>query len=242
MFKNAIESYSGYIQVQNKDFWEEQIVDNSFPFDSELNKEILNDNNIIATIPRFESFALASSGPQTKGVLVMGIDPEKENYLSKVEDKLVRYRLTSEAVEKLKAETTIPEKVSKLFDLFENSSYTNSGRLQFDLGISDKDAASLMPVIEKHTKFDNGHISLGEPGVWLGNKLSQYLQLSIGDTIVLISQGYHGTTAAGKYEIKGIVKQPVPDIDNKIVYLPLDICQTPVCSRGESYKSCIASE
>ena len=66
---------------------------------------------------------------------------------------------------------------------------------------------------------------MGEPGVWVGDKLSQYLQLGIGDTIVLISQGYHATTAAGKYEIKGIVKLPLPDIDNKIVYLPLDICQ-----------------
>jgi ABC-type lipoprotein release transport system permease subunit len=59
----------------------------------------------------------------------------------------------------------------------------------------------------------------------VGNKLSQYLELGIGDTIVLISQGYHASTAAGKYEIKGIVKLPLPDIDNKIVYLPLDICQ-----------------
>jgi ABC-type lipoprotein release transport system permease subunit len=66
---------------------------------------------------------------------------------------------------------------------------------------------------------------MGEPGVWVGYKLSQYLQLGIGDTIVLISQGYHASTAAGKYEIKGIVKLPLPDIDNKIVYLPLDICQ-----------------
>jgi ABC-type lipoprotein release transport system permease subunit len=41
----------------------------------------------------------------------------------------------------------------------------------------------------------------------------------------LIGQGYHATTAAGKYPIKGIVKLPLPDLDNKVVYLPLDICQ-----------------
>jgi ABC-type lipoprotein release transport system permease subunit len=59
----------------------------------------------------------------------------------------------------------------------------------------------------------------------VGDKLAQYLELAIGDTIVLIGQGYHASTAAGKYEIKGIVKIPLPDVDNKIVYLPLDICQ-----------------
>ncbi|MFN8242228.1 MAG: FtsX-like permease family protein, partial [Bacteroidales bacterium] len=47
----------------------------------------------------------------------------------------------------------------------------------------------------------------------------------VGDTLVLLGQGYHGTTAAGKYRINGIVKLPTPDIDNKIVYLPYDVCQ-----------------
>ena len=82
-----------------------------------------------------------------------------------------------------------------------------------------------MPSIEQYARFENGSIQMGEAGAWVGDRLSQYLQLGIGDTIVLISQGYHATTAAGKFEIKGIVKLPLPDIDNKIVYLPLDICQ-----------------
>ncbi|MBN2697826.1 MAG: ABC transporter permease [Bacteroidales bacterium] len=225
MFKSAIESYTGYIQIQHHDFWEERIVDNTFTIKPELNNRILQDENILATIPRFESFALASSGPQTKGVMVIGIDPEKENYLSEVENKLVRYRLTPEAVSRIKSDRTIPEKVGNLLDLYQGNSYTNSGRMQLDLGISDKDAGSLMPVIEKEARFENGHISMGMPGAWIGDKLSRYLEIGIGDTLVLIGQGYHATSAAGKYEIKGIVKQPAPDIDNKIVYLPLDVCQ-----------------
>jgi len=225
MYKNAIESYSGYIQVQHKDFWDEKIVDNTFAYDQQLEQQLLADKNVEACIPRFESFALASNGPQTKGVLVMGVDPEKENHLSKVTDKMVKYRLSPEAIEKIRQDPNLPEKVKELAILFENSAYTNNSRLQLDLGIDDKKASELMPAIEGHAAFNNGFIHLGEPGVWVGEKLSQYLQLGIGDTIVLISQGYHATTAAGKYEIKGIVKLPLPDIDNKIVYLPLDICQ-----------------
>lgn len=225
MYKNAIESYTGYIQVQHSDFWDEKIVDNTFSFDPQMEKLLLEDDNVLATVPRFESFALASNGPQTKGVLVMGVDPVKEKYLSKVSDKMVKYRLTDGAIEKIRQDPLLPEKVNELAELFENSSYTGSSRLQLDLGIDDKKAAELMPAIEAHTAFSNGSINLGEPGVWVGDKLSQYLQLGIGDTIVLIGQGYHATTAAGKYEIKGIVKIPLPDIDNKIVYLPLDICQ-----------------
>ncbi len=225
MYKNAIESYTGYIQVQQKDFWDEKIVDNTFRYDQNLEQQILGDANVEAAIPRFESFALASNGPQTKGVLVMGVDPNKEKYLSKVLERMVVYRLSPEAISKIEQNASIPDKVKELLPLFENNAYTNAARLQLDLGISDKDAPDLMPAIEEYCRFENGQIHMGESGVWVGHKLSRYLELGIGDTIVLISQGYHATTAAGKYEIKGIVKLPLPDIDNKIVYLPLDICQ-----------------
>ncbi len=225
MYKNAIESYSGYIQIQHPDFWDEKTVDNTFSFEPEMEQQALADENVSATIPRFESFALASNGPRTKGVLVMGVDPEKEKHLSKVSDKMVKYRLTPEVLEKIGQNPDLPQKIKELAVLFENSAYTHSSRLQLDLGIKDKEASQWMPLIEKYASYDNGSINMGEPGVWLGDKLASYMELGIGDTIVLIGQGYHASTAAGKYEIKGIVKIPLPDMDNKIVYLPLDVCQ-----------------
>lgn len=225
MFRNAIESYTGYVQVQHIDFWEEKIVDNTFPYDPQAEELILKEPNVMATVPRFESFALASNGPQTKGVLVMGIDPAKENHLSRISDKTVKFRLTPEALEAIRQDPQIPGKVKELAASRENNAYTSASRLQLDLGIADKEAQDLMPAIERYTAFENGSIRLGEPGVWVGDKLSQYLQLGIGDTLVLISQGYHATTAAGKYEIKGILKIPLPEIDNKIVYMPLGVCQ-----------------
>jgi ABC-type lipoprotein release transport system permease subunit len=225
MFRNVIESYTGYIQVQHQDFWDEKIVDNTFAYDPVLDQEIIGDENVIATVPRFESFALASSGPRTKGVMVMGVDPEKEKPLSKISDRMVKYRITPDAITQMNSDTNIPEKVKDIDSLFLGTAYTSSSRLQLDLGISDKDAPELMPFIEACCRFENGTIRMGEPGAWVGDKLAEYLELDIGDTIVLISQGYHATTAAGKYEIKGIVKLPLPDFDNKIVYLPLDVCQ-----------------
>jgi ABC-type lipoprotein release transport system permease subunit len=242
MYKNAIESYTGYIQVQHKDFWDEKTVDNTFFYDPGLEEQILADNNVAQSIPRFESFALASNGPQTKGVLVMGVDPEKEKHLSKVKDKLVKYNLNAASIDKIRKDPSLPKKVKELAALFENSAYTTSSRLQLDLGISDKDASQLMPAIEEHVRFENGNIQMGEPGAWVGHKLASYMQLGIGDTIVLISQGYHATTAAGKYEIKGIVKLPLPDIDNKIVYLPLDICQSLYNAEGNLTSLALALE
>ena len=95
MFRNVIESYTGYIQVQNEDFKDNSTVDNAFEFTPEIRQILLKDKNVTDVIPRFESFALASSGSLTKGVLVMGIDPEKETLLSNVKGRLVKYKLSA---------------------------------------------------------------------------------------------------------------------------------------------------
>jgi ABC-type lipoprotein release transport system permease subunit len=65
----------------------------------------------------------------------------------------------------------------------------------------------------------------GEDAVLVAQTLSQYLEVGVNDTIVLLSQGYHGATAAGKYKVSGIVDIPKPDLDNKMIYLPLSKAQ-----------------
>jgi putative ABC transport system permease protein len=224
MFRNMIESYTGYIQVQNVDFKDNSTVDNSFDFTPEIRQVILNDKNVTSLVPRFESFALASTGPLTKGVLVMGIEPEKESLLSNVKGRLVRYRLSEKAVDALK-KLNLPGKVKSKLDLFRGESYSSESILQLDLGIKDKEANSLMAEIKQATSFSNGYLSAGKKEALIGDNLARYLNLNIGDTLVMIGQGYHGTTAAAKFRVAGIVKLPTPDLDNKIVYLPADVCQ-----------------
>ena len=74
----------------------------------------------------------------------------------------------------------------------------------------------------------------------IGEGLSDYLKTDIGDTIVLISQGYHGTSAAGKYVIKGIVQLSTPDVDNIIVYLPLETARYLYAAPGMSTTAVIS--
>lgn len=224
MYKSIIESYSGYIQVQDEDYRENKTVDNVFEETAALRQKIKEDDNVNDIIPRFESFALASSGTRSKGVMVMGIDPQKELLLSAVEDRLVKYRLSEEAVKNIKSED-IPEYLEKNLDLFEGNSYSGEGRLQLDLDIKEDDEDELMPLFSKYASVDNSYFSMGDNAALVGDKLSRYLGLEKGDTIILVGQAYHGHTAAGKYPIAGIVSMPNPDLDNKLVYLPVDICQ-----------------
>lgn len=60
-----------------------------------------------------------------------------------------------------------------------------------------------------------------EKSVVMAAGLADFLKLKLGDTLVMLGQGYHGVSAAGKYPITGIVKFPIPDLNNRMVYMPL---------------------
>ena len=225
LFKNVIESYTGYLQLQQKDYFDEAILDNGFEFDQGLADKMKTDPNVKDVVPRLESFALAAAESRTQGVIVMGIDPEGEDRVSDIRSKLVRFKLSPASVEVLRA-GALPERVKGLLDTYTGEYYASQGRLMLDLGISEEDTSTVLPLMRKHASFSNEYFSEKETSsVIIGSGLSDYLKINVGDTIVLTGQGYHGTSAAGKYLVKGIVKLPAPDIDNIIVYIPVTVAQ-----------------
>jgi putative ABC transport system permease protein len=225
LFRNVIESYTGYLQLQHKDYFDESVIDNGFELDQSLLLNISSDPNVKTVVPRLESFALAAAESRTQGVMVLGIDPEGEDKVTDLRKKLVKYKLSPEAILALK-ESAIPLRTKKLLDVFANESYSSVGRLMLDLDIKEEDTASVLPILRRYASFKNGYLSAEEAGdAVIGDGLSDYLKAGVGDTLVLLGQGYHGTSAAGKYAIKGIVRLPAPDIDNVIVYLPISVTQ-----------------
>ena len=64
-----------------------------------------------------------------------------------------------------------------------------------------------------------------DQGALLGDALAKYLKVGVGDTLVLLGQGYHGASAAGKYPIKGIVKFGSPELSKQLVFLSLQATQ-----------------
>ncbi|MDI1323471.1 MAG: ABC transporter permease [Algoriphagus sp.] len=90
LIKNVVSFYSGYIQVHKQGYWDEQILDNTFESSDQLEAQILQQNNVTAVAPRLESFALASSDSLTKGCMVIGINPEKENSITDLGNKVIK--------------------------------------------------------------------------------------------------------------------------------------------------------
>ena len=155
MVDNVVRYYLGYAQVHQKGFWEDQTLDNSF----EAKAVPISLNNKLELTPRLESFALASSGELTRGVMVVGIDPEKENAMTGLKNRLT----------------------------------------------------------------GGTYISENDEQVLVAEGLAKLLNLSIGDTLLMISQGYQGQNAAGAYPIKGLVKFGAPDLNKQLVFMPLPL-------------------
>jgi putative ABC transport system permease protein len=55
--------------------------------------------------------------------------------------------------------------------------------------------------------------------------VANLLDLTVGDSIILMGQGFQGMTAAGIYKVGGVVEFNMPEQNNTLVYLPLKEAQ-----------------
>ena len=158
MIDNSVKFYSGYLQVQDTAFWEERTIDNGFKATKELKSKIGNIKDVTLVSDRLESFALAADHLHSKPAMVMGIEPEAEDKITKISQKIT----------------------------------------------------------------DGRFLKSGDKGVVIAKGLAGYLNLNVGDTLVMISQGYHGMSANGLFKIIGIMKHPNPDFNKRLVYMDIN--------------------
>jgi ABC-type lipoprotein release transport system permease subunit len=161
MADGIVEAFTGFMQIHKDGFWNDRTLDNTFAYRPDMVQDIESSENVKAVIPRLESFALASTGELTKGVLVVGIDPVKELDLTHPDRKIKEGRYFDEDAE----------------------------------------------------------------GVLVSGRLADFLNLHLNDTLTLLSTGYHGASAAGIYPVTGIVDMPNPELDRRLVFMPLPVAQ-----------------
>ena len=157
MIENSVRFYTGYIQIHKSGYWNDKVIDNSFQYDASKLDKVNQIKGVQTYVPRLESFALSSYKNQTKGGLVMGVDPEREDDLTRVKNKLV----------------------------------------------------------------EGDYLNPTDDGILLSQGLAKYLKATVGDTIVLLGQGYHGANAAGLFPVRGIIKFAMPQQNGQLIYMTL---------------------
>jgi putative ABC transport system permease protein len=65
----------------------------------------------------------------------------------------------------------------------------------------------------------------GDERVVIGEGLARRLDLAVGDSLVLLGQGRFGMTASGLYEISGLIKHPMREFNNQVVYISIPDAQ-----------------
>jgi putative ABC transport system permease protein len=157
MVSNMVGMYTGYLQIQQKGFWQEQSIDNSFVPEQNVLELLKNNNQILGSNGRLESFALTASENLTKGAIIMGVDFKKEDLL---------------------------------------------------MGLTPKIKAGKFP------KEDSASLLISEG-------LANYYNLDLWDSLILLGQGFHGASANGIFPIEGIVKLPMPNLNDRLVFMPI---------------------
>lgn len=100
---------------------------------------------------------------------------------------------------------------------------TSKTRAAFVLGIDPEKERRLNDLETRITAGD--FLSGNESEVVIGEGLAKTMNLSVGDTLILIGQGFQGVNASGMYPVKGIVKLSIPDLNNNAVYMSLEVAQ-----------------
>jgi ABC-type lipoprotein release transport system permease subunit len=157
----SVSMYTGYLQVQEKGYWDERSFDYSFGLSDSLLKVLAGERRLITINPRIETIALISHGAETRISPVTGVNPQAEDAMSGIRKRLIK-----------------------------GSYLTDSSK-----------------------------------GVLIAQGLAERLNVSIGDSVVLYSQGYQGVTAAETLPIEGILYFPIPKINNAMVFLSLPKAQ-----------------
>lgn len=162
MIDNTVGAFSGHLQVQHQDYFDESTLDNSLEVGDDLLSEIKNHPGVETVIPRLDSYALAAGKDRSRAAMVVGIDVETEKALSEPDQKIIE------------------------------GSYFSSN---------------------------------SDEGVLVSQGMADYLNLALGDTLILLGQGFRGMSASGAYPITGIMKFGIPDMNNSLVYLPMESAQ-----------------
>ena len=157
MIENSVRFYTGHIQIHQNGYWNDKVIDNSMPVDSHLLTSIPKIEGVTDVVPRVESFILSAYGPKTRGSMILGIDPQAEDGLTRLKSKLVK----------------------------------------------------------------GEYLDIDDKAVLISEGLADYLGMGIGDTLVMLGQGYHGASAAAIYPVKGIVKFHVQAQNDQSVFLPI---------------------
>ena len=218
MINTMVEKYSGHIQIEHPDNPEEQSIDNCIEYSEKIISDISEIENVKTVSPRFASFSYAYFSQQGKFSMVFGINPERENEMTDLKNRIAKFKLSEEVVNEL-IKKDFPKELKIALEENKDKYFPSSEILAFNLGLeTDKLKQKYMPIIEDATKIKGQYLTKNDDGVLIGSRFAKHMNIMVGDTLTLTGLGYHGTSSAGLFPVRAIVNVPNPKLDGLMIY------------------------
>jgi len=105
-----------------------------------------------------------------------------------------------------------------------------SNRGSLVLGIEPENE---LPGLQLQDQIVEGQVfAPGSDQVVVSEGLAEFLKVSVGDSLMFLSQGYRGASAYGQFMVSGIAKISNPELNKQLVLMPLQTAQWMYNSMG----------
>ncbi len=167
--RNTVEMFAGYLQVQRTGYQDNPSLSKSLAYPATLRSILLQTEGIAGFAPRIQADGLVSFRDRSAGVLMLGLDPEAEQQVSRFHRRVV----------------------------------------------------------------DGRHLAAGAMDeVVVGTTLLTNLGAGIGDTIVVLAQGFDGVLGNLKFRVVGSVRMGVQGFDAGTILMNVGAAQELLAMEG----------
>jgi putative ABC transport system permease protein len=115
--------------------------------------------------------------------------------------------------------------VKQVIPRLEGFAFASSGAKTKGILLLGIDSGERHLINVEHLLVDGRYFNSKGKEVIVGQRLAHFFDIKTNDTLVLISQGYQGNSAADKFVVIGIAKLPAPEFDNQVAFTTLSTCQ-----------------
>jgi len=113
--------------------------------------------------------------------------------------------------------------VVRRLESFSLVSTEQSNRGSLVLGIEPENE---LPGLQLQDQIVEGQVfASGSDQVVVSEGLAEFLKVSVGDSLMFLSQGYRGASAYGQFMVSGIAKISNPELNKQLVLMPLQTAQ-----------------
>ncbi len=80
--KTAVEMFSGYLEIQNKNYLDNPSLNSSFPVNKKITSALNNTSGVEAYAPRIYASGLIGYKDESRGINILGIEPSAEKHVT----------------------------------------------------------------------------------------------------------------------------------------------------------------